>query len=102
MGQTRILLGDDHSLILDGVRRLLESHYHVVGAADNGKDLVETALRLAPDLVILDVSMPVLNGIDAAREIKRRSPPPGWCFSACTPIRFTCERRWRSALPVTS
>jgi len=74
MGQTRILLGDDHSLILDGVRRLLESHYHVVGAADNGKDLVETALRLAPDLVILDVSMPVLNGIDAAREIKKALP----------------------------
>ena len=74
MNKVRILLGDDHSLILEGIRRLLESHYDVVGAADNGKALVEAALRLAPDVVVLDVSMPILNGIDAAREIRKALP----------------------------
>lgn len=74
MAQARILLADDHSLILEGVRRLIESHYDVVGWADDGKSLVEAALRLAPNLVILDISMPVLNGIDAAREIKKELP----------------------------
>lgn len=74
MNKVRILLGDDHSLILEGIRRLLESHYEVVGSADNGKSLVEAAWRLAPDVVVLDVSMPILNGIDAAREIKKGLP----------------------------
>jgi len=74
MGKLRILLGDDHSLILEGVRRLLESHCEVVGAAYDGKALVEEALRLRPDVVVLDVSLPILNGIDAAREIKKALP----------------------------
>jgi DNA-binding NarL/FixJ family response regulator len=74
MKQARILLGDDHSLIINGIRGLLESQYEVVGTADNGRSLVEAALKLTPDLVILDVSMPVLNGIDAAREIHRALP----------------------------
>jgi DNA-binding NarL/FixJ family response regulator len=74
MAQPRILLADDHSLILEGVRRLIESHYQIVGSANNGKALVEVALRLAPDVVVLDVSMPILNGIDAAREIKTALP----------------------------
>jgi DNA-binding NarL/FixJ family response regulator len=72
--QARILLADDHSLILEGIRGLLANHYQVVGAESNGKSLVQAALRLAPDLVVLDVSMPILNGIDAAREIKKALP----------------------------
>jgi DNA-binding NarL/FixJ family response regulator len=74
MKKARILLGDDHSLILEGIRRMLETHYDVAGWADNGKDVVEAALRLNPDLVVLDVSMPILNGIDAGREIKKANP----------------------------
>ncbi len=74
MPQARILLADDHSLILEGVRRLIQNHYEVVGAADNGKALVEEAVRLAPDVVILDISMPILNGIDAARQIRKALP----------------------------
>jgi DNA-binding NarL/FixJ family response regulator len=70
----RVLLGDDHSFILEGIRRLLESHCDVVGWEDNGKTLVEAAVRLAPDVVVLDVSMPILNGIDAARPIKKALP----------------------------
>ncbi len=74
MRRIRILIGDDHSLILEGVRRLLEGHYDVVGSAGDGKALVEAAMRLVPDLVVLDVSMPILNGIDAARQIKKTLP----------------------------
>lgn len=74
MKNARILLGDDHSLILDGIRGMLASHYQVVGIADNGRALVEAALRLKPDLVVFDINMPILNGIDAAREIKKALP----------------------------
>lgn len=74
MKQTRILLADDHSFILEGVRRLLDVRYEVVGSADNGQALVEAAGRLAPDIVVLDISMPILNGIDAARQIKQALP----------------------------
>lgn len=74
MKKLRVLLADDHSLVLDGIRRLLEGHCDLIGSANDGKALVEAARRLAPDAVVLDVSMPILNGIDAAREIKRTFP----------------------------
>lgn len=74
MSKARVLLADDHSLILQGVRQLLEGQYDVSGTAADGKGLVEAALRTAPDLVVLDINMPILNGVDAAREIKRALP----------------------------
>lgn len=80
MSRLRILLGDDHSLILEGIRRLLQSHYEVVGWADNGKALVEAAERLTPDVVVLDVSMPILNGIDACSKIKKALPKTRFVF----------------------
>jgi DNA-binding NarL/FixJ family response regulator len=67
-------LGDDHALVLKGIRGLLEPHYDIVGAEENGRALLEAALRLKPDLIVLDISMPVLNGIEAAREIKQSLP----------------------------
>lgn len=80
MGKLRVLLGDDHSLILEGVRRLLENHHDVIGWADNGRALVQAAVRLSPDVVVLDASMPILNGIDAAREIKKLLPATAIVF----------------------
>ncbi len=80
MTRARILLGDDHSLVLDGIRRLLEGHYDVVGSADNGKVLVDQAMRLKPEVVVLDISMPILNGIDAALEIKKALPATKFVF----------------------
>jgi DNA-binding NarL/FixJ family response regulator len=70
----RILLADDHSIILAGIRSLLEGHYDVVGQVSDGRSLVDAALSLRPDLTILDVGMPLLNGIDAARQIKKEWP----------------------------
>jgi DNA-binding NarL/FixJ family response regulator len=74
MKPARLLLGDAHVLMLTGIRTLLEPYYEVVGSAQDGRSLVRAALRLRPDLIILDVTMPILNGIDAARLIKKAWP----------------------------
>lgn len=72
--KTRLLLGDDHVLILDGIRASLQAQYDIVGLAKDGRALVEAAERLKPELVILDISMPLLNGFDAAKQIKKSLP----------------------------
>lgn len=69
-----VVLADDHSLILAGVRSLLGTFCEVLEQVGDGRSLVDTALRLRPDLILLDVSMPILNGIDAARQIKKAWP----------------------------
>jgi DNA-binding NarL/FixJ family response regulator len=60
--------------MLDGFSNLLQPTYAVVGTVEDGKALVEAAVRLTPDLIILDITMPILNGVDAAREIRKRLP----------------------------
>lgn len=80
MNRTRIILGDDHTLVLEGIRRLLDSNYDVVACADNGKQLVSEALRLQPELIVLDITMPILNGIDAAKEIRKALPEIKFVF----------------------
>ena len=71
-----ILIGDDSSLIRQTLRRFLEKEdsWEVVGEAANGREAVEKAQELKPDLVVLDLSMPVMNGIQAAHELKRLLP----------------------------
>jgi DNA-binding NarL/FixJ family response regulator len=70
----RVLLADDHTLMLEGLIGILEQDYEIAGTAENGRALVEQAELLRPDLVLLDVSMPELNGIEAARRISRLLP----------------------------
>ena len=65
----RVVVADDHSLILTGIVALLTPEYDVVGQATDGRIAVETARRLLPDVVVLDIGMPGLNGIDASRQI---------------------------------
>ena len=74
MARPRILLGDDHDLIIEGLRSLLIKEFDVVGVASNGRELVAETERLKPDAVLIDVSMPVLNGMEAARQIKIACP----------------------------
>ena len=74
MKSIRVLLADDHPLTSEGVRTILEPHFEIVGLVTDGRALVEAALRLVPDLVILDITMPLLNGIDAAVQIKKSLP----------------------------
>jgi DNA-binding NarL/FixJ family response regulator len=71
----RVLVVDDHSLFRDGIGSLLQAaDFEVVGGANNGEEAIEVALRLRPDLILMDVSMPVMNGIEAARRIKAQLP----------------------------
>lgn len=72
----RILLADDHRILRDGIRSLLEEHadLQVIGEAEDGRAAVELTRKLKPDLVLMDIAMPLLNGIEATRQIKRDLP----------------------------
>jgi len=70
----RVLLADDHTMVLDAFQRLLEPVCEIVGTASDGHALVELAIRTNPEIVILDIAMPRLNGIEAAAQIRRKLP----------------------------
>ena len=74
MKKARILLGDDHPIFAQGSRMNLEERHEVVGVVSDGRALVEAALSLKPDLILLDISMPLLSGIEAARRVKASLP----------------------------
>jgi DNA-binding NarL/FixJ family response regulator len=74
MTRTRILLADDHVMISAGFRKLLEPQYEVVGVVEDGRTLLKAAAELKPDIVLVDIGMPLLNGLDAARELKKQMP----------------------------
>lgn len=67
----RVLLADDHGPVLDRVVSLLRSNFEVVGAVNDGQTLVNEAKRLQPDVIVLDISMPILTGIEAADELRK-------------------------------
>ncbi len=71
-----VLLADDHAIVRDGLQALLEAEpdIHVVGTAATGSEAVQNASRLAPDVVVMDISMPSLNGIEAARQLREVAP----------------------------
>jgi DNA-binding NarL/FixJ family response regulator len=71
MKKPRILLADDHQIMLEGLKSLLGGEYEVVGSVEDGRALVEQAALLHPDVIVADISMPRLNGIEAARQIKK-------------------------------
>jgi DNA-binding NarL/FixJ family response regulator len=75
MTHARILLADDHTLLLDAFRALLAREFDVVGTVTDGRMLLEECARLMPDVVVLDIAMPLLNGLDAGRQLRaqRRS-----------------------------
>lgn len=75
MSRSRVLIADDHSVVVEGLRRILDRPgFEVVGVANDGRTLIRAAEKLRPDVIITDLAMPRLNGIDAAREIHRRNP----------------------------
>jgi DNA-binding NarL/FixJ family response regulator len=74
MKRPRLLLADDHPLFLAGLQTLLEAESEIVGAVNDGRALVEAASRLKPEVIVLDIGLPLLNGIDAARQIKEEQP----------------------------
>src|SRR6201987_2308236 len=74
MTRPRVLLADDHLMLLDALKGLLEPAYSVVGLAVEGRALLKAADRLRPDVVVLDIAMPHLNGLDAGRQLKKKMP----------------------------
>jgi len=74
MSRPRLLIADDHRLLVEGYRKLLETEFDVVGEVEDGRALLELAPQLQPDVILLDVSMPLLNGIEAARRLKPLLP----------------------------
>ena len=74
MKQARLLLADDHAVVAEGFRSLIEGEFNVVGIAPDGRTLLDLAEQHQPDVVLLDIGMPLLNGIDAAVELKRKHP----------------------------
>jgi DNA-binding NarL/FixJ family response regulator len=67
-----ILVADDHSSVLETVVPMLESVFHVIGTASDGKAAVEAESRFHPDVVVMDISMPVMSGIDAAKQMRKK------------------------------
>ena len=72
MGKVRVLLADDHETLLARVRSILCEDIEVVGTVDNGRDAVTEVRRLDPDVLVIDISMPVLDGLQAASQLQRK------------------------------
>jgi len=74
MKRSRVLLADDHLMLLDALKELLEPIYEVVGLVTDGRALLKAAEKLRPDIVVIDIAMPQLNGLDAGRQLKQSMP----------------------------
>jgi DNA-binding NarL/FixJ family response regulator len=96
MGKARLLLVDDHELFLDGMRKLLEADFELVGAVSDGRSAVDAFERLQPDLVLMDIGLPLLNGIEAARQVKRNFPEAAILFVTMQTDRIYVEEAFRA------
>ena len=74
MSRIRVLMADDHMLLLEACAKLIEPHFDVVGLVSDGHALFKSAMELKPDVIVLDISMPLLNGLDAGRRVKKLLP----------------------------
>lgn len=72
MRRARVLLADDHRIVAEGLKGILEPEFELVGIVEDGRALVEAVEKLQPDVVVADVSMPLLNGIEAMRQFKKK------------------------------
>ena len=80
MTRLRLILADDHVMFAQGIESLLQEEFELLGRAGNGQELVDATLRWQPDLIVVDISMPILNGFDAVRKIKEHGIAPKIIF----------------------
>ena len=103
MRKPRVLLADDHRILAEGVRGLLEPEFELVGIVSDGRELVEAAMRLRPDVIVADISMPSLNGIEAVAQMRQAGVPSQGGLPDHAPRRRpTHGGRWRPGRPATS
>lgn len=94
----RIIIADDHFLIADLCKRLLEAEFNVVGVATDGRTLVSAVAELKPDVIVVDISMPILNGLDAGDKAKEMAPALKVIYLTMNPdIRLAAEAFRRGA-----
>jgi DNA-binding NarL/FixJ family response regulator len=100
MGRPRILLADDHTLVVEGFRKILEPEFEIAGVVSDGRALLTVALQQKPDVIVLDIGMPLVSGIDAGRELKRLIPRTKLIvltMNEDADIAREALRRWASA-----
>jgi len=96
--RSRILIADDHTLVAELCKKLLETEFDVVGTVSDGHALVRAAGELKPDVVVVDVAMPILNGLDAAQQVKQMLPAVKLIFLTMNPdIEIAAEAFRRGA-----
>jgi DNA-binding NarL/FixJ family response regulator len=96
LDKPRLLIVDDHELFLDGLRKLLEPDFDVVGSAGDGRAAVAAYLRYSPDLMLVDVGLPLLNGIEAARQVRHFAPEALILFVTMQTDRIYVEEAFRA------
>ena len=74
MKRVTVLLADDHRIVADGLKRLLEPEFELIGVVEDGRALLAAARELKPDVIVSDISMPELNGVEALEELKKTNP----------------------------
>lgn len=82
---SRVLIADDHNFVADLCKKLLETEFEVVGTVSDGRALIQAAERLKPDVVIADIAMPILNGLDAGQRVKQNFPAVKLIFLTVNP-----------------
>jgi DNA-binding NarL/FixJ family response regulator len=82
--RTRLLIADDHNLVAEACKSLLEPEFEVVGIVNDGRALIRAATELKPEVVIIDITMPLLNGLDAGEQVKQLLPAVKFVFLTMT------------------
>jgi DNA-binding NarL/FixJ family response regulator len=96
MRRPRALLADDHQMLLDALKELLEPSYEVVGLVSDGRALLKVAEELLPDILVLDIAMPQLNGLDAGRRLKQLIPSVKLIFMTMHEDRYLVGEAFRA------
>jgi len=93
MNRWKLLLADDHNIVIEGLRRILDHpDFEIAGVVNNGRSLLRAAKEIQPDIIIADITMPLLNGIDAARQIRKSNPDVKIIFLTMHPdVTFATE-----------